>query len=623
MISSIHIAGQAPEGFSLALERLKPDLGFGLSSSGTPVTGEKGDCLRVRCDGKTVHITWAEPIQFYRALSLIPLDLSPCELSETPAFQSSGVMFDCSRNAVVSVEGLKGFLRKMALQGLNLAMMYTEDTYEVPEQPWFGYKRGRYSMAELKELDDYAYLLGIEMIPCIQTLGHLDRVMHWEPYFPVRENNAIIQPDLEETYEVLEQLIRSACAPYRSKRIHLGMDEAWGLGLGGHLNRCGYENPNFIMGRHLKRVLDICDKYGLKAMMWSDMYFQCDALHYHSEQDPTPEAIAAVDKRATLVYWDYYQNEEREYDDAIRKHNLFGAETVFAGGIWTWVGMAPDYPTTIANTAAALASCRKNGIPLVFATCWGDCGQECIMLGALYGMQLYGEMTWHSGEYDEDWTKERFRRCCHCDADAFLALSELNLLPGQTRTKFPSNPSKPVLYQDPLVQLFEKDLEIFDAASHFAALVPVYAAAARENPEYKLFFDFYTALAHALSLKARYHQEAAPALREKNTDKAQALSEDIPAIVSAMEALRLVWRQLWESVNKSWGFEVIDFRLGGVMARLNTAADRLAAFARGEIEDIPELSSETLLYRRRADNSIDCTNVMAEILTASRLDHPF
>ena len=392
MLSSIHITGQAPENFEQALAELKNELGFTVSPKGTPVTAVKGDHLGVVCDGKTVTITWAEPIQFYRALSLIPLDLSACDIHEEPAFQTVGVMFDCSRNAVIAPEALKGFLRKMALQGLNLGMMYTEDTYEVPEQPFFGYKRGRYTYDELKALDDYAYMLGIELIPCIQTLGHLDRVMRWPAYYHVRENGEIIEPDREESYEILEQMIRAAAAPYRSKRIHLGMDEAWGLGSGAHLIHHGYENPNFIMKRHLKRLLDICEKYGLNAMMWSDMYFQADGLNYHSEKDPSPEAIAAVDKRITLVYWDYYQSKVEMYDDAIRKHGLFDAPMVFAGGIWTWVGPAPAYPTTIPNTIAALASCRKHRVPLVFATCWGDGGQECNMTAALLGMQIYGEM---------------------------------------------------------------------------------------------------------------------------------------------------------------------------------------------------------------------------------------
>ena len=36
-------------------------------------------------------------------------------------------------------------------------MLYTEDTYEVDNEPYFGYMRGRYSADELRELDDYAY----------------------------------------------------------------------------------------------------------------------------------------------------------------------------------------------------------------------------------------------------------------------------------------------------------------------------------------------------------------------------------------------------------------------------------------------------------------------------------
>ena len=87
-------------------------------------------------------------------------------------------MFDVSRNAVLRPDALRGFLRRMALMGLDVGMMYTEDTYEVPGEPYFGYMRGRYSIEELRALDDYAAILGIELVPCIQTLGHLNRVLH-------------------------------------------------------------------------------------------------------------------------------------------------------------------------------------------------------------------------------------------------------------------------------------------------------------------------------------------------------------------------------------------------------------------------------------------------------------
>ena len=71
-------------------------------------------------------------------------------------FDTFGVMIDCSRNAVPSVAGLKRFFDVISKMGYNCAMLYTEDTYEVKGEPRFGYKRGRYSVEELKEIDRYA-----------------------------------------------------------------------------------------------------------------------------------------------------------------------------------------------------------------------------------------------------------------------------------------------------------------------------------------------------------------------------------------------------------------------------------------------------------------------------------
>ncbi len=90
-------------------------------------------------------------------------------------------MIDASRNAVYRVSEVKKILGYMALMGHNRCMLYTEDTYEIDGYPYFGYMRGRYSKEELREIDDYGYSLGIEVVPCIQTLAHLKQTLRW-PY---------------------------------------------------------------------------------------------------------------------------------------------------------------------------------------------------------------------------------------------------------------------------------------------------------------------------------------------------------------------------------------------------------------------------------------------------------
>jgi len=66
-------------------------------------------------------------------------------------------MIDCSRNGVLKPESVYFFLRNMALMGLNMLQLYTEDTYEIENEPFFGYLRGKYTAKELSAIDDYAY----------------------------------------------------------------------------------------------------------------------------------------------------------------------------------------------------------------------------------------------------------------------------------------------------------------------------------------------------------------------------------------------------------------------------------------------------------------------------------
>ena len=80
-------------------------------------------------------------------------------------FRRFGTMIDCSRNAVMNVTSVKKWIDITSDLGYNSLLLYTEDTYEVDNQPYFGYMRGRYSKNELKELDAYAKSKGIELIP--------------------------------------------------------------------------------------------------------------------------------------------------------------------------------------------------------------------------------------------------------------------------------------------------------------------------------------------------------------------------------------------------------------------------------------------------------------------------
>ena len=116
-------------------------------------------------------------------------------------------MLDCSRNAVMQVSEIKRFATVLKKFGYNSLMLYTEDTYEVDNEPYFGYMRGRYSKQELKEIVSYCAEIGMEVIPCIQTLAHLNCMFKWDSvYGEVKDCDDILLIDEEKTYQLIRDM---------------------------------------------------------------------------------------------------------------------------------------------------------------------------------------------------------------------------------------------------------------------------------------------------------------------------------------------------------------------------------------------------------------------------------
>ncbi len=74
-----------------------------------------------------------------------------------------------SRNVIMKPQTVKKFVDCISSIGYTMLQLYTEDTYEVKGEPYFGHLRGGYKKEEIQEIDAYCKEKGVELIPCIQT----------------------------------------------------------------------------------------------------------------------------------------------------------------------------------------------------------------------------------------------------------------------------------------------------------------------------------------------------------------------------------------------------------------------------------------------------------------------
>jgi len=573
-----------------------------LSHDGYPihVKNQKGP-LRVANKNGQGEITFEKTVHFFRAIGLWLQHIrkgNEFDLTEDPQFDMSGVMLDASRNAVPTVAEVEKLLQKMAVMGLDTLMLYTEDTYEVKEHPYFGYMRGRYTFEELKACDEYAEKLGIEMIPCIQSLGHLREALKWNYAAAFKDTDDILLVDKPETYEFLENCIKAASEPFRTKRIHIGMDETFQLGLGKYLEQNGYENHIDLMNRHLQKVVAMTEKLGLKPMIWSDMYFPLFAENsqYKDENGKIREEIIAAIPDVEFVYWNYYRKEQEVYEKDFHNHKLLGRAPIFAGGAWTWNGIVPNYGKAIVTTEAAIAACKKEEIKELFVTMWGDNGAETPFSTSYPILQLFAEHTYHK-EVTIEQVEERFEFCGEGHFADFMNLKLLDETPGVMKDNMnTSMTSKVLLYQDILIGLYDENVRGLSLGEHYEKLIPVIERAKHQNPKWESLFDFYEQLARVLSVKAEIGIRVKEVYEQKDYEQMKFVVTELDEIQANVDLLRKKHRKVWFAAYKPFGWEVIDIRYGGVITRIDSVKYRLNEWLAGTITSIEELEEKRLRH---------------------------
>lgn len=546
----------------------------------------------------------------------------PSRWEQLPRLDMIGLMLDVSRNAVPRVETIKYLLRRMALMGMNTLLLYMEDTYEVPSQPYIGYLRGRYTQADLREIDRYAAVLGMDVVPCIQTLAHLGQMLRWHVFDDVRDTPDILLVDEPKTYALLEQMIAAASSPFRSRRIHIGMDEAHDLGLGKYRQLHGVRSGFEIIGSHLKQIMSITRRLNLQPMIWSDMYFRLGSArgdYYDPAWKIPPRVAKQIPRDLQLVYWDYYHADPADYTRCIANHRSLGGDPVFAGGLWTWSVLWQNFTKARINTNVAMSACKAAGLREAFTTAWGDDGAEVDLLAMLPGLQHFAEHAYRD-EVDDAALSIGFHGSADADWKSWSAPAAIDMPPGlasmkdvnlespkpssravfalersRTSNLAMANPAKYLLWQDPLLGLFDAHTDGLPLSRYYRQLHSRLKSHAKAGGSIRRRLAMPIALSRVLSQKAEFGTRLRRAYG--HDDRAQLkyiVNELIPALLVDVASLHRRHRGMWMKLNRANGWETIESRYATLRERLITTRIRLRDFVSGRIDRIEELDEARL-----------------------------
>ena len=513
-------------------------------------------------------------------------------------FDNFGIMLPVAYKASMSLDSMKNFFRIIRKMGYNQVFLYTEDKMEVLDEPYHGYMRGRYSKDELKEMYAYADSIGIELIPCVQTLAHLSGLALWPGHYNIDAEDVLLVDD-DRTYTYIERLLITCRECFKTDKIHIGMDEAHHLGLGNHLKKHGYETKISIMTRHLAKVNELCKKHGYEnPMIWSDMLFygwNNDVYVVPKQEIPEPYK-SALPKNIIPVFWDYYHCKKKEFSDMLEMHLEISKKTWFAGGVWTWCGTIPDNEWTIKSMIPALDACRENKIKNVFMTLWGNNGGECSFYSVLPSLCYIAEYA--KGNTDEEKIKAKFKRIVGLDYEECMRIDFGNYIAGNERNVTHSrNPSKYMLYADTVNDFL--DWTVKPGASYkFAEVAKDLHALAKKSRKYGYVYETAARLCDAMEIKYELGLKTRAAYEAKDKDALRKLAnEDYVEVVKRIDAYGKAHVAQWKKENKFSGLEALDLRIGGIIRRMQTVRQYILEYCDGKVDCIEPLDQELLPYK--------------------------
>jgi hexosaminidase len=325
--------------------------------------------------------------------------LPAMEIEDSPAFATRGVMLDISRDRVPMMEHLLHFVDTMSTLGLNHLQLYTEHAfaYAGHEEVWRG--RDPMTPAEVRELDTYCRLRGVELAANQNCFGHLASWLRHPRYAPLAETHGdwefeyagerfqrsgpfSLCPTDPASLRLVEDLLGQLLPCFSGGLVNIGCDETFDVGAGRSADAVRETGRAAVCVEFTRRVCDIARTHCRRPMFWADI-----ALHSPRSAGRLGDAIALI--------WDY----EPGYPWAERIASLRaqGLETWVCPGTSCWRSITGRTTERRANLREAAAGGLSAGATGFMVTQWGDTGHHQQWPITLHALAEAADAAWTGG----------------------------------------------------------------------------------------------------------------------------------------------------------------------------------------------------------------------------------
>lgn len=174
--------------------------------------------------------------------------------------------------------GMTQWVHWLADHGVNGLVLEYED--RLPWRTWPGTFRPGLTLDEWQQVIAAARKRGMEVVPLIQTHGHLEWLLKHPRWAPWRENGCWNElcPQVDEVMPAVRAWLDEIVAIHgRCTYLHIGGDETWNLATCPLCKAKADASPDGKLDvyiTHLERVAAEVAKRGMRPLLWADAFWR-------------------------------------------------------------------------------------------------------------------------------------------------------------------------------------------------------------------------------------------------------------------------------------------------------------------------------------------------------------
>lgn len=315
--------------------------------------------------------------------------LTTLEIHDYPAVDARGFYHDVTRGRVPKMEWLKELADTLSFYKINQLQLYIEHSYLFRDLSEMWRDDTPLTAEDVMELDAYCRERGIDLVPSISSFGHLYKLMRTRQYrhlgeLPERADEPFtmygrlqhhtINPTLDESYQLIERMIREYMSLFTSQYFNICADETFDLGKGASKPTADEIGVERMYIDYVNRLCRYVISQGKRPMFWGDVI--CGS----------PEFIKELPEETICLNWGYAWNQT---EDSTRMLAQAGAVQYVCPGTGGWNQFVNLLESSYQNITRMCSYGEKYHAIGVLNTDWGDFGHinhpSLSIPGLIYG----------------------------------------------------------------------------------------------------------------------------------------------------------------------------------------------------------------------------------------------